>query len=224
MLNHLSLTVFPEETVAIVGETGVGKTTLLNLLLRYYAPDEGQIRIDGTNIQDIPRRKLYRAMAVILQDGSMVTDTIRANISYGNPSASLSEIQDAAAQVHADPFIQRLPEGYQTQVSEERQILSSGERQLICLARIPLMNPRVLILDEATSSVDAHTEQIVQKPLRKIRKGRTCIIIAHRLNTIRDVDRIVVLDHGEIVEDGSHETLMKNKGKYYQLYMSGLSE
>ena len=163
-------------------------------------------------------------MAVILQDGSMVTDTIRANISYGNPSASLSEIQDAAAQVHADPFIQRLPEGYQTQVSEERQILSSGERQLICLARIPLMNPRVLILDEATSSVDAHTEQIVQKTLRKIRKGRTCIIIAHRLNTIRDVDRIVVLDHGEIVEDGSHETLMKNKGKYYQLYMSGLSE
>jgi len=224
VLDHLSLEIRPQETVALVGLTGAGKTTLMNLLLRFYEPDEGTLRLDGMDLRDIPRRRLYGSMAVILQDGSMMTDTIAESIAYGRPGASMEEIQAAAKQVCADTMIRQLPQGYETVAGPESSALSSGERQLICLARILLMDPRILILDEATSSVDARTEQLVQEALSGIRQGRTCIIIAHRLNTIRNVDRILMLDGGHIAEEGTHEQLMALRGKYYNLYMSGLSE
>ena len=227
VLDGLNLTIRPEETVAIVGATGAGKTTLINLLLRFYEPDRGQILLDGTRISDMPRSKLYSTVTAILQDGSLMSVSIGENIAYGRPAAAEEEIRAAAETVHADGFIRQLPEGYATVISQEDSILSAGQRQLICLARIPLMNPKVLILDEATSSVDAYTEQLVQKTLLNLRKGRTCVVIAHRLNTIRNADRIVVLDGGEIAEEGTHEELAALKGKYWELLKrnrSGIEE
>ena len=223
VLDGLTLTVHPRESIALVGATGSGKTTLMNLLLRFYDPDSGRILLDGTDIRDLPRRRLYSAVAVILQDGSIMTAPISKNIAYGCPSADEAEIQEAAGLVHADAFIRQLPEGYDTVTGQEETLLSAGQRQLICLARIPLMDPKILILDEATSSVDAYTERQVQQALLELRKDRTCIVIAHRLNTIRNMDRIVVLDDGRIVEEGTHDSLMALHGRYFNLYQSGLA-
>ena len=223
VLDGLTLTVHPRESIALVGATGSGKTTLMNLLLRFYDPDSGRILLDGIDIRDLPRRRLYSAVAVILQDGSIMTAPISENIAYGYPSADEAEIQEAAGLVHADAFIRQLPEGYDTVTGQEETLLSAGQRQLICLARIPLMDPKILILDEATSSVDAYTERQVQQALLELRKDRTCIVIAHRLNTIRNMDRIVVLDDGRIVEEGTHDSLMALHGRYFNLYQSGLA-
>ena len=223
VLHDLSLTVAPGETVAIVGATGIGKTTLMNLLLRFYEPDEGTIRIDGTDIRQLSRRRLYGSLGVILQSGALRTGTVADNIAWGRPGATRQEIEQAARLVRADSFIQQLPQQYDTVLSPGETVLSAGQRQLICLARIPLMDPKILILDEATSSVDAHTEMLVQQALRKVQEGRTCLLIAHRLNTIRDIPRIVVLDAGGIVEEGSHAQLMRKRGAYYRLYTSAWS-
>lgn len=218
VLDGLSLTIHPRESVAIVGSTGAGKTTLINLLLRFYDPDSGCILLDGIDIRDLPRRRLYGAIAVILQDGSIMTSRIADNIAYGRPSADDEEIKKAAEIVHADTFIQQLPEKYNSVIGQDDSLISAGQRQLICLARVPLMNPKIMILDEATSSVDAHTESLVQKAILELRKDRTCIVIAHRLNTIRNMDRIIVLDQGHIVEEGTHDSLMSLRGKYFTLY------
>ena len=217
VIDGLSLAIRPRETVAIVGATGVGKTTLINLLLRFYEPDGGRILLDGVPITGIPRERLYSAVSVILQDGSLMSGTVAENIAYGQPAATAEEIRKAAELVQADAFIRQLPEQYDTVISQEDSVLSAGQRQLIGLARIPLMNPKILILDEATSSVDTHTEQQVQETLLKLREGRTCIVIAHRLNTIRNADRIVVIDQGRVAEEGTHEELMRRKGKYFEL-------
>ena len=218
VLRDFTLHIRPRETVAIVGATGVGKTTLINLLLRFYEPDAGRVTLDGIDLADLPRRRLYRSIGVLLQEGSILSGTVRHNIAYGHEEATEEEIEAAAALVRADSFIRQTPEGYDTRLSAGSSGLSAGQRQLICLARVPLMNPRVLVLDEATSSVDAHTEEAVQHALRQVRADRTCILIAHRLNTVRDADRIIVLSDGGIAEEGTHEELLRRGGLYARMW------
>lgn len=220
VLKNLTLSVKPGQKIAIVGATGSGKTTIVNLLMRFYELDSGNITIDGIDVTDIPKETLRHAIAIVLQDTVLFSDTIRSNIKYGRLDASDDDMKRAAATARADTFIERLPEGYDTVLAESGSNLSEGQRQLLAIARAVLADPKILILDEATSSVDTRTEMHIQSAMAELMKNRTSLIIAHRLSTIRNADVIVVLSHGEIVETGNHDELLAKGGEYSKLYES----
>ena len=220
LLKGLNLEVKPGQKIAIVGPTGCGKTTLINLLMRFYDVDEGVIRMEGEDIRHITRDSLRENYGMVLQETWLKSATIAENIAYGNPQATREEIIHAAKEAHAHSFITRMPDGYDTVISEEGGNLSQGQKQLLCIARVMLRLPPVLILDEATSSIDTRTEIQVQKAFEKLMEGRTSFIVAHRLSTIRTADRILVMKDGNIIEQGTHEELLAQNGFYRQLYES----
>lgn len=218
VLNNISLYARPGEKIAFVGSTGAGKTTITNLINRFYDVEEGKITYDGINVKKIKKSDLRRSLAMVLQDTHLFTGTVRENIAYGNFDASEEEIENAAKLANADSFIKRLPHGYDTMLTSDGANLSQGQRQLLAIARAAVADPPVLILDEATSSIDTRTEELIEKGMDKLMHGRTVFVIAHRLSTVRNSDAIMVLEHGEIIERGSHDELLQQKGKYYQLY------
>ncbi len=220
VLRKFSLSVNPGQKIAIVGATGSGKTTVVNLLTRFYEVDGGSIKIDGVDIRNIPKRELREAIGIVLQDTVLFSDTIRKNIMYGNFDADEESMKKAAAMARASEFIERLPDGYDTQLSEAGRNISQGQRQLLSIARAILKDPKILILDEATSSVDTRTEMNIQSAMVALMKNRTSLIIAHRLSTIRDADVIVVISGGKVVEAGNHDELLEQKGEYHKLYSS----
>lgn len=218
VLNNISLYARPGEKIAFVGSTGAGKTTITNLINRFYDVEEGKITYDGINVKKIKKSDLRRSLAMVLQDTHLFTGTVRENIAYGNFDASEEEIENAAKLANADSFIKRLPHGYDTMLTSDGANLSQGQRQLLAIARAAVADPPVLVLDEATSSIDTRTEELIEKGMDKLMHGRTVFVIAHRLSTVRNSDAIMVLEHGEIIERGSHDELLQQKGKYYQLY------
>jgi ATP-binding cassette subfamily B protein len=218
LIEHLSLVASPGQTVAIVGPTGAGKTTLVNLLMRFYDLDGGAIRVDGVDLASVPRGDVRARFGMVLQDTWLFGGTIRDNIRYGNPAATEEDLLAAAKASYVDRFVRALPGGYDTVIDEESSNLSAGEKQLITIARAFLANPAILILDEATSSVDTRTEVLVQRAMATLRERRTSFVIAHRLSTIRDADLILVMEHGRIVEQGTHEQLLAIGGAYHALY------
>ena len=222
VLHDLTLYAKPGQKLAFVGSTGAGKTTITNLINRFYDVADGKIRYDDININKIKKADLRRSLGVVLQDTHLFTGTIKENIRYGKLDATDEEVVNAAKLAHADGFIRILPNGYDTYLSGDGEELSQGQRQLLAIARAAIADPPVLILDEATSSIDTRTEQIVQKGMDNLMKGRTVFVIAHRLSTIRNSDAIMVLEHGRIIERGTHEELLKLKGTYYQLYTGKL--
>lgn len=220
LIEHFSLTVKPGQRIAIVGPTGCGKTTLINLIMRFYDVVEGSITIGGTDIRSVSRDELRSHFGMVLQDTWLTQSTVAENIAYGCPGASRKDIEAAARAAHADGFISQLPEGYDTVLTEQGDNLSQGQKQLLCIARVMLMNPPMLILDEATSNIDTRTEQIVQCAFAEMMKGRTSFVVAHRLSTIREADKILVMRSGSVVEQGNHEELMARGGFYKELYES----
>ncbi|MDF2746376.1 MAG: putative transporter permease/ATP-binding protein [Propionibacteriaceae bacterium] len=220
LISDLSLVAEPGQTVAIVGPTGAGKTTLVNLIMRFYELDGGRITLDGTDIASVPRAQLRSQIGMVLQDAWLFHGTIRENIAYGRPGASEQEIHAAAEATYVDRFVHSLPEGYDTVIDEEGSNISAGEKQLITIARAFLADPALLILDEATSSVDTRTEVLVQRAMSALRSDRTSFVIAHRLSTIRDADVILVMEAGQIVEQGTHHELLEARGHYFDLYNS----
>jgi ATP-binding cassette, subfamily B, multidrug efflux pump len=218
LITDLSLVAEPGQTIAIVGPTGAGKTTLVNLIMRFYELDAGRITIDGRDIATMRRRDLRENIGMVLQDTWLFGGTIRDNIAYGNPKASDEQILEAAKATYVDRFVHSLPEGYETVLADEGATLSAGEKQLLTIARAFLADPAILILDEATSSVDTRTEVLIQKAMAALRSQRTSFVIAHRLSTIRDADVILVVENGQIVEQGDHEDLLAAGGAYANLY------
>ncbi len=220
LIDDFSLDVAPGETVALVGPTGAGKTTVVNLLVRFYEIDGGRIMLNGVDYRDLRRDEVRRAFGMVLQDTWVFAGTIRDNIAYGRPEASDDEVIEAARAAHVDNFVRTLPDGYDTMLDDEASNLSSGQKQLLTIARAFLADQSVLILDEATSNVDTRTEVLIQEAMARLREGRTSFVIAHRLSTIRHANVILVMDHGRIVEQGGHDELMANQGLYYTLYNS----
>ena len=218
VLHDVTVWAEPGQKVAFVGATGAGKTTITNLINRFYDIADGKIRYDGINITKIQKPSLRRSLGVVLQDVNLFTGTVMENIRYGRLDATDEECKAAARLVHADGFIEMLPEGYNTVLSGDGSGLSQGQRQLISIARAAVADPPVMILDEATSSIDTRTESLVQKGMDNLMKGRTVFVIAHRLSTVQNSDVIMVLDHGRIIERGSHDELIAKKGTYYRLY------
>ncbi len=220
ILHDLNMKAEPGQTVAIVGPTGAGKTTIINLLMRFYDPDSGCIRVDGRENREYTMASLRRNYAMVLQDTWLFQGTIFENIAYGKEGATREEVIAAAKAACIHNYIMRLPDGYDTVISEDGGNISKGQKQLLTIARAMLYNTDMLILDEATSNVDTNTERQVQKAMRNLMRGKTSFVIAHRLSTIQNADKILVVNHGDVIEQGTHETLMQQKGFYYQLYAS----
>ena len=224
LIEHFNLSVHPGQRVAIVGPTGCGKTTLINLLMRFYDVDAGSVSVEGEDVRQITRRSLRSSYGMVLQETWLKAGTIRENIAMGRPDASEDEIVEAAKAAHAHSFILRLPDGYDTVIGEDGGMLSQGQKQLLCIARVMLCLPPMLILDEATSSIDTRTELKIQSAFARMMQGRTSFIVAHRLSTIRSADVILVMRDGRVIEQGSHEELLKQNGFYKELYLAGQTE
>jgi ATP-binding cassette subfamily B protein len=224
LIEDLNLVVEPGQMVAIVGPTGAGKTTLVNLLMRFYEIDAGRITVDGIDSREMSRNELRSTFGMVLQDTWLFHGTIRENIAYGREDVTEEEIVEAAKAAHVDHFVRTLPDGYDTILDDDATNVSQGEKQLLTIARAFLADRRILILDEATSSVDTRTEILIQRAMSKLMLGRTSFVIAHRLSTIRDAHTILVMDHGRIVEQGTHEALLARHGFYFDLYDSQFAE
>jgi ATP-binding cassette subfamily B protein len=220
VLQGVDIRAEPGQTVAIVGPTGAGKTTIANLIPRFYDVTQGSVMIDNHDVREVTASSLRSQIGIVLQDSFLFSDTVMENIRFGRPDATDEEVFAAAKLAHADRFIERMPEGYQTELGERGTGLSLGQRQLLAIARAALADPQILILDEATSSVDTRTERLIQAALEKLLHGRTSFVIAHRLSTIRNADQVIVIDQGKIVERGTHDSLLAAKGFYHDLYMS----